>query len=367
MILRITNNINIALPGNTFRPTRTSGRDISKMPEGARKPKAKSKLSNENKAAIKQASKSFLTKFGPIIFAGVAAAVKHHLDDDEERSEEAHDPKVRSVIDDRASDRTTDSELRREVRHLKRALRRKERRFLQHGSDEVSSDPLSLSSLKVNIPTTVVQDHDNDHRTIPSPIRGLDQQESLERKTPQNDYYQNPRDQFSTAEHSEVVEEDDDLVASRDLDGLSIRPRHHHHHHRHHEHLVHSTHHRHSSVPVHLSLKDREEELRDKAVEAAKVAALTGVIEALAISDRHGKWWENGMGPKGKRTATAVAAGFRTAWARGDNPDIADGWETAANVGRGLLITRIVHGSSARVDDQWKEDKRGRRRRRDSF
>jgi hypothetical protein len=332
------------------------------MPDAARKPKAKSKLSNENKAAIKQASKSFLTKFGPIIFAGVAAAVKHHLDDDEERSEEAHDSKVRSEVDDKASDRTTDSELRREVRHLKRALRREERRFLHHDSDKSSSNAPSLSSLKVNIPTIVVQDHDSDHRPTPSPVRGLEQQESFERKTPQNDYYQNPRDQFSTAEQSEVVEESDDMVASRDLNDLPIQPRHHHHHN-----LVHSPHYRHSSVPVHLPSKDREEELRHKAVEASKVAALTGAIEALAISDRHGKWWGNGMGPKGKRTATAIAAGFRTAWARGDNPEISDEWETVANVGRGLLITRIVHGSSARIDDQWREDRRGRIRRRDSF
>jgi hypothetical protein len=335
------------------------------MPEAGRKPTAKSKLSNENKAAIKQASKSFLTKFGPVLFAGVAAAVKHHLDDDEERRDEAHAPKARSEIDDRSSDKTTDSELRREVRHLKRALRRKERHFLQRGIAKESSHSPSLSSLKVNIPTVVVEDHDNTQRIIPSPVPGFEQQGSFERKTPQNDYYQNPGDHFSTAEHSEVVDKDEDLVASRDVNDVSILPPHHHH--RHHQHLVHSPYHRHTSVPVHMPPEDSDEDLRNKAVEASKVAALTGAIEALAISDRHGKWWDDGMSPKGKRTATAVAAGFRTAWARGDNPDIADGWETVANVGRGLLITRIVHGSSSRIDDQWRQGRRGRRRRRDSF
>ncbi|EPE36535.1 hypothetical protein GLAREA_08698 [Glarea lozoyensis ATCC 20868] len=335
------------------------------MADGSQKPKPKSRLSNENKAAIKRASKSFLTKFGPVIFAGVAAAVKHHLDDDEERKEEAGPSKARSQIDDKASDRTTDSELRREVRHLKRALRRKERQFLHHGSDKRSSKTPSLSSMRVNIPTVVIQDHDNDHRGVPPTVRGLEQEGSFERKTPQNDYYQHPEDQFSTAEHSEKVGDDDGLVASRDLDATSIGPRHHSHHR--HQHLVHSPNLRHSSVPIHMPSKDREEELCDKAIEASKVSALTGAIEALAISDRHGKWWDNGMSAKGKRTATAVAAGFRTSWARGENTELADGWETIANVGRGLLITRIVHGSSSRIDEHWRDERRGRRRRRDSF
>lgn len=324
------------------------------MPDSLSRPK----ISKQNSAALKNATKSFLTKFGPVIFTAAVAAAKHHLDEDERERERAEEvpmenshAKDRVQIDDRASDRTTESELRRELRHLKRKLRKKEREVFHHGSERSSSKAPSETSMHVNIPTIIV----NDEGTVygeEQPLRGrVEKEESFERRTPKNDYYQHPEDKFSTATQSVDESDVEVVIGSRDMD--DHRPRRHHKHNHHHPVL----HQRYSSLP---SPEERQEVLQNKALEASKVAALAGAIEALHMSDRKGKW----IGPKGKRVVTATAASFRTSWARGDDPELNDGLEMVANVARGLVVTRIIHGSSSRVYDEWRHERRGRRRRR---
>ncbi|CAG8955400.1 hypothetical protein HYFRA_00010264 [Hymenoscyphus fraxineus] len=311
------------------------------------------KISKQDSAALKNATKTFLSKFGPVIFTAAVAAAKHHLDEDERERERADETSKRSShshsrgneADDRASDRTTEGELRRELRHLKRKLRKKEREVFHHDSESSSSKETSQGSMSVNVPTIIV----NDEGTVygeEQPRGRLGKKGSFERKTPRNDYYRHPEDRFSTAEQSEEESDVEVVVGKRDTD--SHRP-HHRHQHRHHQ--------RNSSLPL---PEDRQEVLQNRALEASKVAALAGVIEALHLSDRKGPW----IGPKGKRVVTATAASFRTSWARGDDPELYDGLEMVANVARGLVVTRIIHGSSSRVEHDLREERRGRKRRR---
>ncbi|KAG9232236.1 hypothetical protein BJ875DRAFT_467458 [Amylocarpus encephaloides] len=326
------------------------------MPESSSHPK----LPKVNKDAAKQAAKSVLTKFGPVLFTAAVAAAKHHMDEDERKEAAREYPreKERPQIDDRASDKTTDSELRREVRRLKRKLRRKERDVLHHGIERQSSKASSISSTKANIPTIVIGDGDSTIRSHRSPVRGFEQEGSFERKTPRNDYYEHPSDKFSTLEHSPAPHNDEVKITSREV--VSDVERQKHRGLQYHRAAYHNHHHRHSSVPVQLPDQEKQEELCNRATEASKVAALAGTLEAIHIGNLHGKW----IGPKGKRVGTAVAASFRTSWARGQNPELNDGWEMAANVVRGLVVTRIIHGSTERVEDEWRAERRGRRRRR---
>ena len=114
-------------------------------------------------------------------------------------------------------------------------------------------------------------------------------------------------------------------------------------------------HHRPSSVPNRSSFEDRSS---DETIHAGKVAAIAGAAEAayLHVSDVHGDW----IGPKGVRVGTTMAATYAASWSR-DRDLRYRKREVVADVGTGLLINRLVHGSSRRLEEDERLARKGRR------
>jgi len=86
------------------------------------------------------------------------------------------------------------------------------------------------------------------------------------------------------------------------------------------------------------------------------VAALAGFVEAMHVGDIRGDW----IGPKGVRVGTTMAASFAASRSRDRDPDDVRRHEVVADVGTGLLVSRFVHGSSRRLEEDEKVT-RGRR------
>jgi hypothetical protein len=109
----------------------------------------------------------------------------------------------------------------------------------------------------------------------------------------------------------------------------------------------HRHHHRHSFP---------HDDFSPQAIHAGKVAALAGAIEALHVGDLHGDW----IGPKGVRVGTTMAASFASSYARDRDREDVRRREVVADVGTGLVVSRLVHGSSRRIEEDYQ---RGRERR----
>ena len=90
---------------------------------------------------------------------------------------------------------------------------------------------------------------------------------------------------------------------------------------------------------------------------AGKVAALAGAIEAIHVGDIRGDW----IGPKGMRVGTTMAASYAASRSRDGDPDYFRRREVVTDVGTGLLVSRLVHGSSRRLEEDERLVRRGRR------
>lgn len=110
-------------------------------------------------------------------------------------------------------------------------------------------------------------------------------------------------------------------------------------------------HRRHHSVPSIVS-----SDFSPEAVHAGKVAAVAGFIEALHVGDFRGDW----IGRKGARVGTTMAASFGASYARDEDPRDLRRRDVVVDVGKGLVVSRLVHGRVERVEDGY----RGRRGRR---
>ncbi|EKD20107.1 hypothetical protein MBM_02059 [Drepanopeziza brunnea f. sp. 'multigermtubi' MB_m1] len=101
----------------------------------------------------------------------------------------------------------------------------------------------------------------------------------------------------------------------------------------------------------------------DHAVQAGKVAAVAGMVEALHVDGGKGDW----IGSKGLRVGTTVAASLGATYLRGRDAEEYRMREVVADVGTGVLVSRLVYGNPHRGDSEEEEEERpvgGMRKRR---
>lgn len=309
-------------------------------------------------ARAANATKSFLKRFGPLILTGLAAVAEHHWLDHKDEREEGKTARERDEPDNKDS-RQSVRKLEHEVAELKRSLSR------QVNNDEGVRDARPSLRIREEIvrewrPPYQEQREGRSARgraptdERPQPIfyqqyqqgeHGGDAGRSrapIDERPQYVAYQQFPaRQQMQTPR--EVIE--DQAVHTREY----VRPSR-----RHHSLQRRRRRHRHSSVPVRSS---HENEFSDEAVQAGRVAALAGFAEALHVGDIRGDW----IGPKGVRVGTTMAASYAASRSRDRNPDNVKRHEVIADVGTGLLVSRLVHGSSRRLEENERLARRGRR------
>ncbi|CZR68218.1 uncharacterized protein PAC_18117 [Phialocephala subalpina] len=88
----------------------------------------------------------------------------------------------------------------------------------------------------------------------------------------------------------------------------------------------------------------------NQAVHAGQVAAVAGIIEALhvGVEDKTGHWY----GRKGLRVGTTVAASYGASLSRHKDPGEVTGLQSAIDVGKGLAVSRLVHGRMSAQNDE---------------
>ncbi|KAI9051723.1 hypothetical protein LZ554_004763 [Drepanopeziza brunnea f. sp. 'monogermtubi'] len=101
----------------------------------------------------------------------------------------------------------------------------------------------------------------------------------------------------------------------------------------------------------------------DHVVQAGKVAAVAGMVEALHVDGGKGDW----IGSKGLRVGTTVAASLGATYLRERDAEEYKMREVVADVGTGVLVSRLVYGNPHRGDSEEEEEERpvgGMRKRR---
>ncbi|KAE8446222.1 hypothetical protein EG329_012447 [Mollisiaceae sp. DMI_Dod_QoI] len=293
---------------------------------------------NDRFAKAKTIAASSLKRFGPLLLTGLAAVAEHHwLKHDDDRSP-PEEPK------DDQRDKSSIKELKREVKKLRKKIKGK-RKYRDDSSS--SSDTSSTFSSRQTV--------------IESPVRGrrrpVGEEQTRERE--QERYYRGfetfgPPDpnlppapdppqqyqRYQTFQPPQLPRETTMLgqpSSSRDVE----RPRQ----------ARQVSHHRYRKRYHSVPTKAKEfldEEFSDEAVHAGKVAAVAGFIEALHVSDFRGDW----IGRKGVRVGTTMAASFGASYARDKDPHDLRRREIIADVGKGLIVSRLVHGRVERVEDR---------------
>ena len=285
----------------------------------------------------KEGTKTFLKKFGPLILTGLVAVVEHHWLDHKDEPE--HDSRVRDETDE-PDDKRSIRKLEREVSELKRSLSRKAK------DDEDSRESRPSPRIREEIVREWRPPY-RDEQPREQYFRGR----PVENNRPQQTSQQ-PDRQFPVERQTQISREPEILEQPvRFRERQNLRPSH-----RHYSVQHRRRRHRHSSVPNRSSYED---EFSDETVHSGKVAALAGFVEAMHVGDIRGDW----IGPKGVRVGTTMAASFAASRSRDRDPEDFRKHELVADVGTGLLVSRLVHGSSRRLE----EDERARRRRRWSY
>lgn len=303
----------------------------------------------------KEVAKTFLKNFGPLILTGLVAVIEHHwLDHSDENEEDTkasdipkRDRRPRDLPKEPAGTRNLSEErqvnnsvrkLEREVAELKRTLSRK-------AKDE--------EEVRVSRQSPMVREEISREWRPPYQEEALREQYMRSRPLVDERPCPSSSQQFQQFPFYQQVQtrHEPELIDR----STRYRERHQRLSHRHHSIQRRRRRHRHCSVPARRSY---EGEYSEETVHAGKVAALAGFVEAMHMSDIHGDW----VGPKGARVGTTMAASFAASRSR-DRDGTASGRETAVDVGTGLLVSRLVHGSSRRLE----EDETVRRRRRWSY
>jgi len=279
--------------------------------------------SGEKNARFKQAAKIGLKKFGPLIITGLAAVAEHHwLKRDDEKDKERGS-------DDR-DERSSIQELKDQVSKLKRSLKRKGKG--KKKDDDTTSDSSSASSPVHKRRTPFREGR-------PPPMMPMDRGFDDGGPTTYFTHYVDQAPEAQRPYQPPVFNPSlsGDPEPRNQTRNITTRQRHHHRH----------------SLPNRLPL---EEEFSGQAIHAGKIAVVAGALEAIHVSDVRGDW----IGPKGVRVGTAMAASFGATYSRDRDPDHTNGVEVIADVGTGLLVNRLVLGSSRRIE----EDRRGTKRER---
>lgn len=355
----------------TIPEQRTDGRDQAMDPQ--------------QKTRLKAAFKTTLKKFGPLMFTGLVAVVEHHWlkhgdDEEEEAHSEREHRRARSresrrdrkhLEDDRPSD-SRDRRLEEPVDQIERNGKRTEQELCR----EARRDSAALLELKDEVSrlrkSIEVQGREELHKAErfldihppPPPSHPANLWvPQFEAANPYREQYPAPgifdRQRDFPAQHENPVyyplpPRVPSPPSSRDLE----RGRRHRRSHRR----------RHVSVPPRV--RDGDRELRrgrypPEVVHAGKVAVIAGLIETIHVGDYPGDW----VGAKGVRVGTAAAAAYGASYARERDRDDEGvrGREVVADVGAGLVVNRLVHGSVRRLEGRDRESEGGRERRRWSF
>ena len=285
-------------------------------------------------AQAKEAAKIFFKRFGPLIVTGLAAVAEHHwLGHEDEDKDESETTRARDRLDE-PEERNSVRKLEREVAELKRSLSRK-----AMGEETRPSPRIREEIVRGWRPLYQEEEARGQHprgRTGPDEgPRTSNQPYCVVQQT-------QPLRQEASVQFLQVQERDYIRPSHRPR---SLRRRHRHRHQ-----------HRHSSVPNRIF---HEDDFSDETVHAGKVAAIAGAVEAIHVGDIPGDW----IGPKGLRVGTTMAASYAASRSRDRDPDNFRRREVVADVGTGLFVSRLVYGSSRRLE----EDERVQRGRRWSY
>ncbi|KUJ17813.1 uncharacterized protein LY89DRAFT_669100 [Mollisia scopiformis] len=292
---------------------------------------------NDRFAKAKNIARTSLKRFGPLLLTGLAAVVEHHWlkrDDDPP-------PPEQPQCDDR--DRSSIKELKHEVKKLRKKLKGK-RKY----RDDSSSSSDSSSTVAYH------------QRVVESPMRGRRRPLGEEQTRERDEYYRgfetrgnppppvpDPPQQYQRYQTFQPPQLPHEMTmlgqasSSRDIQRPPPRQVSHH---------RPRPRRRHHSLP---SIIDAE--FSPTTIHAGKVAAVAGFIEALHVGDFRGDW----IGRKGARVGTTMAASFGASVARDKDPRDLRRREIVMDVGKGLAVSRLVHGRVERVEDGYR--RRGRR------
>lgn len=313
-------------------------------------PNTSSSDSDDKYTRYKDLAKLGLQKFGPFLIKGVLAAIEHHWikQHEEQKSRERPQEETRGRAHDRDRDpghegdkRSSIEDLREQVKKLRKSLKRK-RKIKGGYGDTTSSDSSATSTPERQAPPFVP---DPPYRREQSHEEYFKERIFFEQRTqepPQIPQYYPP---FAIPVQIPAPLENRD----QDRAGPSREVERHNHHHRHVSHR--HRHRRYFSAPARRTHSD------DKALYASEIGALAGALEAIHVGDIPGNW----LGPKGVRVGTTMAASAAAVYARDRDPDDFRARAVVADVGTGLLVSRLVHGSARRIEDDERAGRSGRR------
>jgi hypothetical protein len=286
-------------------------------------------------AKAKNIARISLKRFGPLLFTGLAAVAEHHWLKHDDDPEPLQQPK----------DDTSLQELKHEVKKLRKKIKRGKRK---------SEDDSSSSSS--NSTTDCAR-----QRIVESPVRGRRRPIGEEQTRAREAYYNGfetwgppppplapePPQQYQRYQTFQPPQlpRETTMIGQRDIQPPLRLPRHISHHRP-------RRHRRHHSVPSIIS-----SDFSPEAVHAGKVAAVAGMIEALHVGEFRGDW----IGRKGARVGTTMAASFGASYARDEDPRDMRRRDVVLDVGKGLVVSRLVHGRAERVEDGYRGRRRGRR------
>jgi hypothetical protein len=322
-------------------------------------------MENGKLARVKEATKTLLKRFGPLILTGLAAVAEHHWLDHKDESADRREGRDR----DEPADRNQIRKLEREVSDLKRSLSQKVRDEEEKERERNGRPPPRIREQILREWTPPLREErardqdrgrgqtdDRSRRRSFQPhqqifveqVREADGRgRTLQYETPQPSayppYYQHPTTPpMQTPQYIPLP------VSPQNRDYVRPTRRQPSLHRRHRRHR-----HRYSSVPTRTY-----NEAEAEAILAGKVAALAGAVEALHVGDIRGDW----IGPKGLRVGTTMAATYGASRSRDRNPDDYRARDVVVDVGTGLLVNRLVHGSSRRLEEEEEQQRRRGRR-----
>ncbi|KAH9213305.1 hypothetical protein DL95DRAFT_506849 [Leptodontidium sp. 2 PMI_412] len=284
-------------------------------------------------ARMRQVTKTAIKKFGPFLLTGLAAVAEHHWlkkDDEEEGHSRGGHSRDEHSERNKNKERNEESEvrgLREEVAKLRDDLKRTVQDEGARAPPPASPRPPSLVRDPRFIHDEYIPREEEFVRMPFAPTPPL----SFPAPFPEMHVPRPPQlyDPPSSSQGS--------------LDRGSGRSR------------THSRrrHHRHLSIPKRIP---HHPHIAADAWHAGKVAAVAGMVEALHVDDGKGDW----IGSKGLRVGTTAAASFGSTYVRERDPVDYRMREVVADVGTGVLVSRLVYGrakreSGRRVDDGGKK------------
>lgn len=291
----------------------------------------------------KNITRASLKRFGPLLLTGLAAVAEHHLlkKDDDKSSSSTHNSN-----DDKAD--PTVKELKFEVKKLRRKLQKK-RKYRDESSFTSSTSGETVEEV-YRYSKGAMRDKGKERRgNRPLEEEPLYQQQTMNVENEPGYYRMHPApdppqqyERYATfIPATQVQSQEEEEPSSKDVHQESRR-----HIHRH-ESLTAPAHDFISQERSALSregkqmAKDFGLRTSSRSVHAGQVAAVAGIIEVLHVEvEDKGHWY----GRKGLRVGTTLAASYGASLSRDKDPEDVTGLQSAIDVGKGLAVSRMVHG-----------------------